>query len=300
MRLLVVDTGGDRFYRNGLQIVDRSIGRGRERSPKWNALLPTRCLITRSDQTHTVPETDTHPSGARNGMLQLRSKETLDQRDLGWLKARHHFIVSADGNPENRSLGSLVVWNDDEIAPGTGFGRHFHPDMEIVTYVRQGAVTHEDSTGKVGRTVAGDVQVMSAGTGISHSEHNRDESPLKLFQLRLLPRQRGGTPRWDSRKFPKADRAGRLVELATGNPRNAETLLIRADPRILGATLLAGTTLTPAPSARFRHVYLAPRSGRGPCQRAAGCGWRRFAAIDEPELTITAEEDAEFILVDAA
>jgi len=232
-------------------------------------------------------------------MLQLRSKETLDQRDLGWLKARHHFIVSADGNPENRSLGSLVVWNDDEIAPGTGFGRHFHPDMEIVTYVRQGAVTHEDSTGKVGRTVAGDVQVMSAGTGISHSEHNRDESPLKLFQLWLLPRQRGGTPRWDSRKFPKSDRAGRLVELATGNPRNAETLLIRADARILGATLLAGTTLTHAPSARFRHVYLAPAQGvvlvNG--QRVAvGDG---IAAIDEPELTITAEEDAEFILVDA-
>ena len=232
-------------------------------------------------------------------MLQLRSKETLDHGDLGWLKARHHFVVSAGGNKANSALGPLVVWNDDEIAPDTGFGRHPHADMEIITYVRQGAVTHEDSTGNVGRTVAGDVQVMSAGTGISHSEHNRDKDPLKLFQIWLLPHQRGGTPRWDSRKFPKSDRAGRLVELASGDPRNAETLLIRADARVLGATLLAGTTLTHAP-ARFRHAYLAPAQGVilvNGHRVAVGDG---IAAIDEPELTITAEEDAEFILVDAA
>jgi redox-sensitive bicupin YhaK (pirin superfamily) len=232
-------------------------------------------------------------------MLQLRSKETLDHGDREWLKARYHFAVSADGNKANSALGALVVWNDDEIAPGNGFGRHSHADMEIVTYVRQGAVTHEDSAGNVGRTVAGDVQVMSAGTGISHSEHNRDESPLKLFQIWLRPRERGGDPRWDSRKFPKADRAGRLVELASGDPKNADTLLIRADARVLGATLLAGTTLTHAPT-RFRHAYLTPARGvilvNG--QRVAvGDG---IAAIDEPELTITAEEDAEFILVDAA
>jgi len=232
-------------------------------------------------------------------MLQVRSRETLDHGDLGWLKARHHFVVTAGGNKANSALGALVVWNDDEIAPGTGFGRHSHADMEIVTYVRQGAVTHEDSTGNVGRTVAGDVQVMSAGTGISHSEHNRDKGPLKLFQIWLLPRHRGGKPRWDSRKFPKADRAGRLIELASGNPKNAETLLIRADARVLAATLLAGTTLTHAPLS-FRHTYLAPAQGAilvfG--QRVAvGDG---IAAIDESELTVTAEEDAEFILVDAA
>jgi redox-sensitive bicupin YhaK (pirin superfamily) len=232
-------------------------------------------------------------------MLQFRSRDTLDHGDRGWLKARHHFIVSSDGNPANRALGALVVWNDDEVAPGAGFGRHSHADMEIVTYVRQGAVTHEDSAGNVGRTVAGDVQVMSAGTGISHSEHNRDEEALKLFQIWLLPRQRGGTPRWNSRKFPKVDRAGRLVELASGNPKNAETLLIRADACVMGATLLAGTTLTHTP-ARYRHSYLAPTRGviivNG--QRVAvGDG---IAAIDEPELTIAAEEDAEFILVDAA
>jgi quercetin 2,3-dioxygenase len=231
-------------------------------------------------------------------MLQLRSKETLDHGDRGWLKARHHFVVSADGNKANSALGALVVWNDDEIAPGMGFGRHSHADMEIITYVRQGAVTHEDSTGNVGRTVAGDVQVMSAGTGISHSEYNRDEDPLKLFQIWLLPRQRGGTPRWDSRKFPKADRAGRLIELASGEPKNADTLLIRADARVLGATVLAGATLSHALT--HRHAYLAPSQGAvlvNGQRVAVGDG---IAAIDEPELTITAEENAEFIVVDAA
>ena len=147
--------------------------------------------------------------------------------------------------------------------------------------------------------MAGDIQVMSAGTGISHSEYNRDEDPLKLFQIWLLPRRRGGKPRWDSRKFPKADRAGRFIELASGDPKNADTLLIRADARVLGATLVAGTTLTHAP-ARFRHAYLAPAQGAilvNGQRVAVGDG---IAAIDEPELTITAEENAEFILVDAA
>src|SRR5258708_20133207 len=100
--------------------------------------------------------------------------------------------------------------------------------MEIVTYVRQGAVTHEDSTGNVGRTIAGDVQVMSAGTGISHSEQNRDEDPLKLFQIWLRPRHRGGEPRWDTRKFPKGDPPGPLIELATRASKNAPPLPIPA------------------------------------------------------------------------
>jgi quercetin 2,3-dioxygenase len=232
-------------------------------------------------------------------MLQLRPKQTLDQGDHGWLKARHHFVVTAEGNRANGPLGSLVVWNDDEIAPGRGFGLHSHADMEIVTYVRQGAVTHEDSAGNLGRTIAGDVQVMTAGTGIRHSEQNREHVALKLFQIWLLPRQRGATPRWDSRKFPKADRAGRLVELASGEPKNVETLLIGADARVMGATLLAGTSLTHAPNS-YRHSYLAPAQGVvmvNGRRVAVGDG---IAAIDEPELTIAAEENAEFILVDAA
>jgi redox-sensitive bicupin YhaK (pirin superfamily) len=208
-------------------------------------------------------------------MLQLRSKDTLDHGDRGWLKARHHFVVSAHGNKANGALGALVVWNDDEVAPGTGFGRHSHADMEIVTYVRQGAVTHEDSAGNVGRTVAGDVQVLSAGTGISHSEHNRDEEALKLFQIWLLPRRGGGEPRWDSRKFPKVDRAGRLVELASGNPKDAETLLIRADARVMGATLLAEPRLRTCRRATGTAISLPP----GAWSSSMGNGLRSVTAL---------------------
>jgi redox-sensitive bicupin YhaK (pirin superfamily) len=232
-------------------------------------------------------------------MLQLRPKDALDRADHGWLKARHHFVVSPQGNLAHGSLGPLVVWNDDEIAPGTGFGRHSHADMEIITYVRQGVVTHEDSAGNLGRTVAGDVQVMSAGRGISHSEHNYGENPLKLFQIWLLPRARGGAPRWDSRKFPKADRAGRLIALASGDAQDTDALPIRAEARVLGATLLAATTVAHVLQ-HYRHAYLALTQGvivvNGQ-QIAAGDG---IAAIDEPALTIAAEEDAEFILVTAA
>ncbi len=81
-------------------------------------------------------------------MLQIRSSSTLDGGDFGWLKAKHHFAVSPDGNPANRPLGALVVWNDDEIAPGKGFGLHGHANMEIISYVRDGVVTHRDSIGK--------------------------------------------------------------------------------------------------------------------------------------------------------
>ena len=232
-------------------------------------------------------------------MLQLRTNETLDGGDHGWLKARHHFAVSTNGNPANGPLGALVVWNDDEIAPGTGFGRHPHADMEIITYVRQGVVTHEDSADNVGRTVAGDVQVISAGTGITHSERNLGAAPLKLFQIWLLPRQRGGTPRWDNRQFPKADRAGRLITLASGDPQDAEALQIRADARVLGATLLAGMMVTHA-LGRFRHSYLAPAQGVVLVNGQRVVVGDGIAVVDEPKLKITAEEDAEFILVDAA
>jgi hypothetical protein len=232
-------------------------------------------------------------------VLQVRPKETLDTGNYGWLNARHHFIVAANGNAANSPLGALVVWNDDEIAPDTGFGRHSHTDIEIITYVRQGIVTHEDSSGNIGRTVAGNVQVMSAGTGISHAEYNRGDIPLKLFQIWLLPRQRGGMPRWENRSFPKADRAGRLITLASGDTRDIEALQIDADARVSGATLLAGTTITHIPG-RFRRSYLAPALGAvlvNGHRVAAGDG---IAAIDESDLSITAEEDTEFIIVDAA
>jgi redox-sensitive bicupin YhaK (pirin superfamily) len=232
-------------------------------------------------------------------MLQVRSLPTLDGGDFGWLKARHHFAVTRDGNPENGPLGALVVWNDDEIAPGTGFGLHGHADMEIVSYVREGAVTHRDSLGNVGRTSAGDVQAISAGTGIHHSEYNLGAEPLRLFQIWLRPRVNGGTPRWDTRRFPKADRANQLVVLASGSPGDGGALPIRADARVLGATLLAGARIEHELGG-LRHAYAAPARGVVEVnghRLALGDG---IAATGERRLTMFAQEDSELILVEAA
>jgi len=229
-------------------------------------------------------------------MLKVRPSRTLDGGDFGWLKAKHHFIVGPEGNPANEPLGSLVVWNDDEVAPGTGFGLHGHANMEIVTYVREGTVTHRDSRGNLGHTAAGDVQVMSAGTGIQHSEQNVDKETLRLFQIWLRPRVNGGEPRWETRRFPKAERANELVVLASGWVNDAEALPIRADARVLGATLLAGSRVEHELGG-LRHAYLAPARGIVEVnghRLAVGDG---IAAIDESHLTIRAVEDSELILV---
>src|ERR1700756_3892566 len=167
-------------------------------------------------------------------MLQTRPSSTLDGGDFGWLKAKHHFAVGPAGNPANKPFGALVVWNDDEIAPGTGFGLHGHANMEIISYVRDGIVTHSDSIGNIGRTEAGDVQAISAGTGIRHSEYNRGAEALRLFQIWLRPRVNGGEPYGNTRCFRKADRPNQFVVLASGFSADSEALPIRADARVLG------------------------------------------------------------------
>jgi quercetin 2,3-dioxygenase len=229
-------------------------------------------------------------------MLQVRPSSTLDGGDFGWLKARHHFAVTPEGNPANGPLGALVVWNDDEIAPGTGFGLHGHANMEIVSYVREGTVTHRDSVGNVGRTAAGDVQAISAGSGIRHSEYNLGTEPLRLFQIWLRPRMTGGKPRWDTRRFPKADRANQFVVLASGLPGDSDALPIGADARVLGATLLGGARLE-YQLGNYRHAYLAPAHGAIEVNGrhvAVGDG---LAVIDEARLTISAGETSELIVV---
>jgi redox-sensitive bicupin YhaK (pirin superfamily) len=109
-------------------------------------------------------------------MIELRPFNKLGAADHGWLKAKHHFSFGSHYDPGNMGHGALRVWNDDEIAPNTGFPAHPHANMEIITYVREGAITHQDSLGNKGRTEAGDVQVMSAGSGIRHSEYNLDQT----------------------------------------------------------------------------------------------------------------------------
>ena len=196
-------------------------------------------------------------------------------------------------------MGNLYVLNHDEIAPGTGFPLHPHANVEIITYVREGVVTHRDSLGNEGRTSAGDVQVMSAGIGITHSEENAGEIPIKLFQIWLHPRNTGGVPRWGNRPFPKSDRAGRLVVLASGFEGDHEALTIRADARVMGATLQAGQRLTYSLD-EGRMAYLVPARG-DVIVNGTRIQPREGAAIrQERTVEIGSETDSEILLIDAA
>jgi redox-sensitive bicupin YhaK (pirin superfamily) len=231
-------------------------------------------------------------------MIERRPFNELAGADHGWLKAKHHFALADDGDPARMGRGSLRVWNDDEIAPNTGFPPHPHANMEIITYVREGAVTHKDSLGNQGRTEAGDVQVMSAGSGIRHAEYNLEHEPTRLFQIWITPNSNGGSPVWGSRSFPKANRSGRLVTLASGFDSDHDALPIRARARVLGATLKVGETVEYALGEQ-RHGYLVPASGAVDVN-GVRIDARDGAAINDVAVVrITAIEDSELVMVDA-
>ncbi len=230
-------------------------------------------------------------------MIDVRPFGGLGHADHGWLNARHHFSFANYYDPARMGWGAIRVWNDDEIGAKTGFPPHGHADMEIVTYVRTGAISHRDSLGNEGRTPAGDVQVMSAGTGIQHAEYNLEEALTTLFQIWILPDAPGGTPGWGQRAFPKADRAGQWVTLASGE-EDGDALPIRAHAQVLGATVKAGEKITydadPA-----RHIYLVPATGKITVNGVPANARDGVAITGEARLVIEAEDEAELVLVDA-
>lgn len=229
--------------------------------------------------------------------FEIRRFETLGHAAHGWLDARHHFSFAGYHDPLRMGWGALRVWNDDVIAPHSGFAPHPHADMEIVTYVRAGAITHRDSLGNVGRTAAGDVQVMSAGTGIRHSEYNLEEEETRIFQIWILPDRPGGTPAWGTRPFPKDQESEGFRLLASGVPGEDGALPIRADARVFGAGLKAGETAT-YEVVGGRHAYLVPAAGS---IRVAGetVNVRDGVAMTPGKYVFEAIEDAELVLVDS-
>ncbi|MFN3856519.1 MAG: pirin family protein [Caulobacter sp.] len=231
-------------------------------------------------------------------MIERRPFEQLGHADHGWLNARHHFSFANWYDPSRMGWGDLRVWNDDEIAPKSGFPPHPHADMEIITYVRAGAITHQDSLGNTGRTEAGDVQVMSAGSGIRHAEYNLEDETTRIFQLWIQPRTRGGEPSWGAKPFPKGDRSGRFVPLASGINGDEDALPIRADARVLGATLKAGETAS-YDLAAGRHGYLVSAVGEVEVNGVALSPRDGAAIRDESRITVTARSDAELVLVDS-
>jgi redox-sensitive bicupin YhaK (pirin superfamily) len=232
-------------------------------------------------------------------MIKLKPFAKLGGADHGWLKAKHHFSFASYHDPANVNHGALRVWNDDEIAPNTGFPPHPHANMEIITYVREGAITHQDSLGNKGRTEAGDVQVMSAGSGIRHSEYNLEPALTKIFQIWIQPTTQGGQPTWGSKPFPKADRSGKLVTIASGIDGDADALPIRADARVLATTLRAGESAE-YDADKARNLYLVPAAGSVEVNGVRVNARDGAAISDEAKVKITALEDSELVLVDAA
>ena len=237
-------------------------------------------------------------------MIDVRPFSSLGGANHGWLDAKHHFSFASYYDPARMNWGPLRVWNDDTIAPKSGFPAHPHRDMEIITYVREGAITHQDSLGNSGRTDAGDVQVMSAGTGVAHSEYNLEDVTTRIFQIWIQPSRSGETPSWGARPFPKGERTGQFVVLASGFPgetgdRDTDALPIRTDARVVAATLKAGETAE-YPLGSRRRAYLVPATGAVEIE-GVRVGTRDGAAIDATEtLRVTALEDSELVMVDAA
>jgi len=231
-------------------------------------------------------------------MIDIRPFASLGHANHGWLDARHHFSFADYLDPARMAWGRIRVWNDDTIAGQSGFPHHGHRDMEIITYVRSGAITHQDSLGNKGRTAAGDVQVMSAGKGVTHAEYNLEDEATTLFQIWIESDKSGVEPAWGAMPFSKDGRDGRFELLASGDPGDG-TLTIHADARLLGANVPAGATVSldfdPA-----RHQYLvasAPLTVNGIAAEARdGIAITGEARI---EVVAGASSDAELVLVDA-
>lgn len=230
-------------------------------------------------------------------MIELRPFAGIGHANHGWLDARHHFSFADYYDPARMHWGNLRVWNDDTIAGQSGFPPHPHRDMEIITYVRTGAISHRDSLGNQGRTAAGDVQVMSAGTGITHAEYNLEDETTTLFQIWILPTRQGDAPGWGARAFPKGERAGQLVVLASGYAEDKDALPIRTDARLVAATLRAGESVD-YPLGAERKGYLVPATGRIAVNGVEANARDGLAIADEAVITVTALEDSEIVLVD--
>lgn len=177
-------------------------------------------------------------------MIQIRKSEDRGHANHGWLEARHSFSFADYYDPAHMGYRSLRVINEDRVQPGQGFGTHPHRDMEIVTYILEGALEHKDSMGNGSIIRPGDVQYMSAGSGVLHSEFNPSKTEgVHLLQIWILPNVKGATPRYGQKDFPKAERAGKLRVIVSPDGRDG-SIAIRQDALIFASLLNEGTTLT--------------------------------------------------------
>lgn len=249
-------------------------------------------------RTKTLKTQNTVPSpAASEGSIRVQRFGQLGEVHGSWLHARHHFSFGRYYNPERMGFGTLRVINDDRVKAGQGFEMHPHQNMEIITYVRSGAIHHRDNLGNEGVTNAGDVQVMSAGTGVFHSEHSGEGDDVTLYQIWIEPNEMGVKPRWKAAEFPKSFVQESLPVLVSGRPEHAgkNALFIHADAAIFGGRLEAGKSVRQAVSDK---AYLLVSEGEvelngTPLQKGDG------AEIEHhTEVTLHATTDTELVLID--
>jgi len=231
-------------------------------------------------------------------MIERKPFDELPSEDLGWLKARYHLSSAVQDVPSRSGWGCMRFWNDEEIAPNTGFALQMHTNIEIITYVREGAVTHRDSLGNEGRIEAGNVQILSAGTGIRHAEYNLEQASARIFRMWITPASSGGSPAWAVQPCPVAERSGCFVTIASGFEGDCDALPIRACARVLNAKLKVGESIEYV-LRELRLAYLVPSSGTVDVN-GVRIHARDGAAIKDVDIvTITAIEDADVLMVDA-
>ena len=229
-------------------------------------------------------------------MVTVYPYEKLGHAHHGWLDTRYHFSFANYMNPRRMGFGALRVINDDRVAAGHGFDAHPHENMEIVTFVRQGAISHQDSLGNSGKTKAGDVQVMSAGSGIVHEEHNLEKEETRLYQIWIIPNKEDVAPYWEAREFPK-DYAVELKLLVSGRPEDKDkgALFIYQDAAIWGGNLKAGQALEQA----IKHqAYVLVSKGEITLNGKAMKEGDGAEVTGENTLKISAKTEAQVLVID--
>lgn len=232
-------------------------------------------------------------------MLRKRHAQNRGTTSLPWLDSKHTFSFGRYRDPEQMGFRKLRVINDDRVAPGGGFGAHPHSDMEIVSYIVEGALEHEDSLGNGSQIRAGEVQRMSAGTGVRHSEFNASQTePVRFLQIWLPPHTRGLEPSYEQRSFAPENRQGRLELLVSPDGRD-DSLSIHQDASIYGAALEQGDTIAHELDAD-RHAWVQVVRGDVVVNGVDLTEGDGAAISDEERLDVQARGDAEILLFDLA
>lgn len=232
-------------------------------------------------------------------MITLRKSQDRGRADHGWLKSQHSFSFADYFDPVHSGWGNLLVINEDRVAPGKGFGTHGHRDMEIISYVLEGELAHQDSMGNGTTIPPGDVQRMSAGTGVRHSEFNHSQTgTVHFLQIWILPSKSGITPGYEQKTFPDTEKRGKLRRVAS--PDGADgSVTIHADATLY-AGLLDGTERITLELERARKGYLFNVRGKLLANSQPLSAGDALLLAEESRLTLENGEDAEFLFFDLA